>query len=786
MKGLALILILSCAGLASAEAGRISGQIFEKGSKNTVPTAEIILLKTKFHAWSGLDGRFVIENIPPGDYQLTAVGGGFVASAPYGVRVMAGQTVALKILLEKPFFQGDEIVVKGTRVKSVGQQGLTREELKKIPGSFDDPLRGLQALPGVASPGDFATTFLLRGSGDYDNTILIDGVPIDLPFHLGGLVSTIHPDAIKSADLYSGGFGPEYGDAVGGVMTVATREPRRDRVAADLDFNPILPSGIVDVPLPGSGGLFLAARRSYFDLLIHHIGGLTVVPVFQDGIAKVSYDLSDRGVLSFTALGATDGFAFSSGDQGNGGNDGGQSSSFFKRYSREAVQWKWFWTDAVKSDVVVYHGNDSLSSTDVEFAGNSNQNNFGPPNPPNANQVNDAGATTSLWGARAEADVEWTPWMKTIVGGDYQDSQVSGVGFFQNYVDALNQSAGVNISNESLNGTFQTLGEFADQKFRVLEPLWISLGGRLDQRVENLEQSNVGVTTFTASGRRTETHTSPRVSFELAVGDATKVRGSWGKYYQWPSLDTPPFDVMTNGNLRAEWAYHYVLGVEHDFPSGLFARVEGFHKDMSNLIVDPAPNPTNTNQHDFIVGQPSLKNSGSGYANGAEFFVRKKLGGRFVGWTSYTYEVSRERLTPNGPLVPVPYDQNNILTVLGAYQFSRRWEFSAKWNSHTGNPYTPLESVANNGMGQLTSNYGPYDSARLPSYQRLDLRLTKTVEYKSWTVSYYFDIINATNHKNVLDIRYFSSNNNGNSTQVNPQVDKQFPLIPFFGIRCKY
>jgi hypothetical protein len=60
------------------------------------------------------------------------------------------------------------------------------------------------------------------------------------------------------------------------------------------------------------------------------------------------------------------------------------------------------------------------------------------------------------------------------------------------------------------------------------------------------------------------------------------------------------------------------------------------------------------------------------------------------------------------------------------------------------------------------------------------------VEYKSWTIAYYFDIINATNHANVLDIRYFSSNNNGNNQQVNPQVDKQFPLIPFFGIRCKY
>lgn len=108
-----------------------------------------------------------------------------------------------------------------------------------------------------------------------------------------------------------------------------------------------------------------------------------------------------------------------------------------------------------------------------------------------------------------------------------------------------------------------------------------------------------------------------------------------------------------------------------------------------------------------------------------------------------------------------------------------------------GNPYTPLESVKSIGNGAVQSVYGPVNSGRLPAYQRLDLRLTKTVVKKSWTISYYFDLINATNHKNVLGIRYFSGSNNGNNgnngnTNPNPQVDKQFPLIPFFGIRAQY
>ncbi len=147
----------------------------------------------------------------------------------------------------------------------------------------------------------------------------------------------------------------------------------------------------------------------------------------------------------------------------------------------------------------------------------------------------------------------------------------------------------------------------------------------------------------------------------------------------------------------------------------MLSRVEGFYKTIDNLIVNPNPDPA-TNQHDFITSGRNLQNSGSGWSKGGEFFIRKKVGSRFLGWISYTYAVSRRKLTPTGSEIPATYDQNNILTVLGSYQFSRKWELSMKWHSHTGNPYTPVDSVTNNGFGGLTSNYGPVNSARFPSY----------------------------------------------------------------------
>ena len=596
MRGLALLILASfCAGPIRAQNGRITGQVFEKGSRNVVPTAEVMLLKTKFHVWTGLDGRFTLEKIPAGDYELTAVGGGFLPSSTQSVRVGANQTTSVTVLLNKPFFQGDEIVVKGERTKSAGQQGLTREELKKIPGTFDDPMRGLQAMPGVAAPHDFSSTFLLRGGGEYDNQIMIDGVPIDLPFHLGGMVSSIHPEAVKSADLYSGGYGARFGNALGGAMDVTTREPRRDRFATKLNFNPILPDGIVDVPLPGNGGLLFAGRRSYIDLLFKNVKGLTVAPVFQDGIIKVSYDIADRGVISLTGLGASDGFAYQSENSSST-----NKSRFFTHYQREALGWKWYWTDAVKSDVVLYHGSDGLLNDQREA-------HHGDPE-----KITAVDLKTQLFGGRAEVNVEWHPNVKTIVGGAYEDKKAKISGTFQDFINEFNHSAGVNRNDLALNGDYKTASAYVEQKIQLLEPLWISVGGRFDRRDGHFSAVNItSLTARTDAGKSSESHFSPRASFELALGEKSKLRGAWGKYYQWPSLNTPPFQALGNAQLRAQEADHYVLGIERQFPSDVFARVEGFYKNMKNLIVDQNPDLT-ANQHDFITNQHNLQNSGSG------------------------------------------------------------------------------------------------------------------------------------------------------------------------------
>ncbi|HET9438828.1 MAG TPA: carboxypeptidase regulatory-like domain-containing protein, partial [Longimicrobiales bacterium] len=87
----------------------------------------------------------------------------------------------------------DPVTARGERARSRFEEEagatvreLTRAELKLIPGLAEaDVMRAVEALPGVVSTSDFSSAFNVRGGSADQNLILLDGIPIYNPFHLG-------------------------------------------------------------------------------------------------------------------------------------------------------------------------------------------------------------------------------------------------------------------------------------------------------------------------------------------------------------------------------------------------------------------------------------------------------------------------------------------------------------------------------------------------------------------------------------------------------------------------
>ena len=99
---------------------------------------------------------------------------------------------------------------------------MTFPRLLKSQPSLAEPdiFRMLQALPGVLTTSEFSTGLVIRGGNTDQNLILLDGITVYNPSHLGGLFSNFIVDAVKEAELIKGGYNAEYGGRLSAVLDI--------------------------------------------------------------------------------------------------------------------------------------------------------------------------------------------------------------------------------------------------------------------------------------------------------------------------------------------------------------------------------------------------------------------------------------------------------------------------------------------------------------------------------------------------------------------------------------
>ncbi len=97
------------------------------------------------------------------------------------------------------------INVTGEREKQLMSRTKLRfEEIKRMPGTFGEPLRSIETIPGVVPVSAFgggASNYVFRGADPNTNLYLYDDLPILYPFHFDGLTATINGNLIKSMDV---------------------------------------------------------------------------------------------------------------------------------------------------------------------------------------------------------------------------------------------------------------------------------------------------------------------------------------------------------------------------------------------------------------------------------------------------------------------------------------------------------------------------------------------------------------------------------------------------------
>jgi len=242
------------------------------------------------------------------------------------------------------------------------------------------------------------------------------------------------------------------------------------------------------------------------------------------------------------------------------------------------------------------------------------------------------------------------------------------------------------------------------------------------------------------------TRVAPRVSLAYKLGDGDQVSFAWGHFYQkgdsllrWRGQfagDVPGFQ-------RAE---HYILNYQYIKKDRTF-RVEGFYKKY----------------RDLVTTLETLRNDGTGYAQGLELFYRDKRTLPGVDyWVSYSWLDTKRRFQWYPLEVQPTFAANHVATLVLKKYFSKvRTSAGFSYSYATGRPfYNPNRPV------------GEFLTDRTPAYQNLSVNLSYlTMIRKAFTV-FVLGVSNVLPQQQVFGYRY--SPDGAMRTAITPAAQQFF------------
>lgn len=716
----------------------INGLVLEKGTRSPLQGVSISVQEDQtLSALTDADGHFALTLPKAGRYILTATSAAN-ETASLSIQLADGVLPPVPTFYLTTTTLLPEIQVRGARnPNKVSKSVLSGRELRQVAGSSGDPLNALQSLPGVASNGSSSAP-AVRGTGPGDNLFYVDGLPSLKIFHLGA-ISVFNADLISDFNLYAAAFSPHFYNVTGAVIDIALRNPRTDRLGGKLNANWLGADFIIEGPVKQNQSFYFAARRSYLDLLIKPIAkdGLTLqIPNYRDYEGKYLWQVNDANRLSFHLQGAGDKLKLNFDTNSDASKQQPiliGDTTFADGYAMQAAV----------LDSMLANGN-ALNKLALEHIG--------------FHFTNSVGAAGNIY-----LDQSITMLREKInlpFSDDHELSLASNLNHQVTNVQADTINATCTQFNPNCDLTTAPRLQLVD---RIVANGW-------DISAQDRTKLTAQFTLVSGLRRSGEdylhrNYTEPRIGLEWQRTDDTLLTAGWGRHNQLPTNEqiAKNFGNPSLDHLRAE---HSVIGIAQNLPANWSWKIETYYKKLTNIIVnDPIVN--------YI-------NGGSGKAYGAELLIKKSATEKLSGWLSVSLSKSQRRNDLTGETFRFAYDQPINTTLVATYKSDSSLIFSAKWNYHSGAPYTPIFGTSGTFPdGRAKPVYGAVNSGTLPAYHRLDLRMDRNYVYNSWKLNTYFELNNAYQRQNVVGYSY------------DPGYTKRSTITPFiipfnFGVQAEF
>lgn len=759
MKKLSIfVTLLFCVASLYAQNTVVKGFTYDDSNGEVLPYCTIQLMGTSYGALSDSKGAFMINKIPKGTYavKVSFLGYNDIIDT---IWVRKDTVITKRYSLPPASTTLDAVQIQGegqrkeqeTRTSVIS---VTPKDMSKMPaiGGQPDFAQYLQVLPGVISTGDQGGQLYVRGGTPVQNMLLLDGVLIYNPFHSIGIFSVFDMDIMSSADVYTGGFGAEFGGRISSVMDIQTRDGNKKRISGKVDVSNIQSQILLEGPLvklkdnrKTALSFILSGKGSYLEpaskFFYPYVG--------KDGLPFSFWDL--YGKLTLSTLNGTklNVFGFNFNDKVNyssiaaySWNNWGVGSNF----------------QIVPGDVpITITGALAYSKYTCELDDKLYQ--------PKSSTMD--GFTFNLA-------------FNYYIGRSVLNVGVEAVGFNTQYTYFTQFGSKVDIEDHTTDLSF-----FAKFKYNFKNKLLLEPSFRLQYYYSLGEASP-----------------EPRLAIKYNILRNLRLKLAGGLYSQNLVAVTSDQDVVNlfNGFLsspvsgellasnmlndgatmkgRLQKAQHVILGLEYDPISQISINLEGYFKNFSQLISVNRYKMFDTD-NEFIWEK--------GRAYGGDVTVKYDNKGFYV-WLVYSLGWVKRT---DGVVDYYPhFDRRHNVNLLVSYAFGKRrsWQIDARWNFGSGFPFTQTQAYYPHymptnidddyvgGNEELYFMLADLNQARLPHYHRLDIGAKKKFHIgERNTLELSLSFSNVYNYRNVFYVNRISN-----------EVIYQLPFLYYFGLTWRF
>jgi ferric aerobactin receptor len=720
----------------------VKGTVIDKSSRQPLEFINVMIVGLNKGGVTDAEGKFSIEQVPPGIYRLqaSAIGYKTVTTPEY---ILSTRDLHIQIEMEENQTELEGVTITASPFRRdiespVSLRIIGLQEIEKSPGANRDISRIVQSYPGVAfSPIGYRNDLIVRGGSPSENRFYLDGVEIPNINHFstqgasGGPVGILNADLIREVNFYTGAFPTDKGNALSSVLDFKLRD-------GDMERNSVKATlGASEVSLASNGHLgkktsyLVSVRQSYLQFLFDMLG-LPFLPTFTDAQFKLKTRFDAQNELTVLGLGGIDKMKLNT-------KADDEDNEYILSYLPK-IQQETFTLGAVYRHYAGAHVQSVIASHSYLNNRNTKYRQNDESNPDNLTlRLRSTEQNTQF---RLENSSSFRNW-KVTVGANLDYSQYSNTTFQKVYTDhaqTFDYHTYLDIMRWGLFGTINYTS--IDERFTA------SLGLRADAN------------NYSAAMKDMTDQLSPRLSLSYQLTEHWSLSGNAGLYYQLPPYTALGFK-NNNGLYANKYALRYMqvsqgsIGINWRKGDTFEVSLEGFYKDYDKIPLSVADGiPLTCKGNDYgVIGNELLTSTAQGRSYGAELLLKWLIAKKLNLASSFTLFKSEYRNNKESEYIASAWDNRFIFNLRGTYNLPRHWSVGMKVSCIGGAPYTPYDAdksslvTAWNAQGKPYYDYTRYNEERLPAFTQVDIRIDKTFYLKRCMLGFYIDLQNIAGSK---------------------------------------